>query len=472
MDPQEPLNDLVLTASPVALSGMNPSRYPRYYPRSLRSDTLASSEKSPIDRRRLPPVETIVPRRAASLIHELLRDEPVVAIQGARAVGKTTLLRQVAADVGSQIVDLDDLATRDAVEADPALFVSGERPVCIDEYQHVPAVLDAIKAELNVDGSAGQFLLTGSTRHDALPRAAQALTGRIQFVTLLPLSQGELRGHHERFMRALLEDPSSLATADLSSTSREDYIERVTAGGFPMAVERGETARNRWFDNYVKLSLERDVRELARIRQRAQLPRLLRRLAAQTAQVLNISKAGEDIDLPKSTSEEYTKLLEAVFLIHRLPAWGTTLSSRSAAYPKLHVIDPGLAARLLRLSSSKLAEADATTLQQFGHLLETFVVGECRKQLTWMTGISLVGHWRTHDGAEVDLVVETDDGRVVAAEVKAGSRVSGKDLSSLQLLRDKLGERFVAGVALYTGARSYTYDDRILVMPVDRLWTA
>jgi uncharacterized protein len=417
-------------------------------------------------------VRSMVARRAATLIRSLLAEEPVVAIEGPRAVGKTTLLRQVADEVGASVIDLDDLSTRDAAQADPALFVAGDPPVCLDEYQHVPELLDAIKAELNVDGSAGRFLLTGSTRYDALPRAAQALTGRIQFVTVHPLSQGEISGHHERFMQTLLADPASLVTPGESATARDDYIERVATGGFPMAVDRTETGRNRWFDSYLQLSLERDVQELTRIRQRAQLPRLLTRLAAQTGQVLNMAKAGQDIDLPKSTTEEYTKLLEAVFLVHRLPAWGTTLSARAASHPKLHVVDSGLAARLLGLSASKLGRADATSLAQFGHLLETFVVGECRKQLSWMEGIGMVGHWRTHDNAEVDLVVEADDGRVVALEVKAGSRVTGKDLSSLQLLRDKLGERLVAGVALYTGQRAYSFDDRIHVLPVDRLWTA
>jgi predicted AAA+ superfamily ATPase len=416
-------------------------------------------------------VTSMIERRASALIRELLHDEPVVAVQGPRAAGKTTLMRQVAATVDSPIIDLDDLATRDAVEADPALFAAGQAPVCIDEYQHVPALLDAIKAELNVDGSPGRFLITGSTRYDALPQAAQALTGRISFVTVFPLSQGEIRGHRERFVEALLEDPDSVVTGEMSASTREDYIELITTGGFPMALDRSETSRNRWFDNYVKLSLERDVQDIARVRHRDRLPRLLSRLAAQTGQVLNMTQAGADVDLPKSTAEEYTKLLEAVFLIHRLPAWGTTLSARSAALPKLHVVDSGLAARLLRLSASKLAQADATTLQQFGHLLEAFVVGECRKQLSWLSGISLIGHWRTHDGTEVDLVVEADDGRVIAVEVKAGSRVAGRELAGLQLLRDKLGDRFKAGVALYTGSRSYTYDDRIHVLPVDRLWT-
>lgn len=416
-------------------------------------------------------MDRFVPRRVSAVVGDLLQYEPVVALQGPRAVGKTTLLRQVAETMGAEVVDLDDLATRDAAQADPALFVAGEPPVCIDEYQHVPELLDAIKAELNVDGSPGQFLLTGSTRHDALPEAAEALTGRLHVVDVLPLSQGEIAGNTEQFARLLLEDPGSLVSSARSRTTREDYIQRVCTGGFPLAVGRTERARNRWFDDYVRLTLERDVGDLANLRQRDKLPKLLSRLAGQTGQVLNVSQVGQSSGLTNDTAGSYTRLLEAVFLVHRLPAWGTTLSSRSAASPKVHVVDSGLAARLLRLSPSKLAQRDASSLQQFGHLLETFVVGECRKQLSWLNDISIVGHWRTRDGTEVDLVVETDDGRVSALEIKAGSRVRGSDLSGLRLLRDKLGERFVAGAALYTGERSYTYDDRIHVLPVDRLWT-
>ncbi|HEX9890286.1 MAG TPA: ATP-binding protein [Nitriliruptorales bacterium] len=415
-------------------------------------------------------MEGLVSRRAVSIVRSVMQDEPVVAIQGPRAVGKTTLLRQVADELGAEVLDLDDLATRQAVASDPALFVGADPPVCIDEYQHVPELLDAIKAELNVDGSAGRFLLTGSTRHDALPQAAQALTGRLHLVTLLPLSQGELAGHPERFASALLDDPAGLVTPRTSPTTRQQYVERVCAGGFPLAVGRADTARNRWFDDYVTLTLERDVRELSRTRQREKMPALLARLAAQTAQVVSVSKAGADAGLTQNTADEYTRLLEAVFLIHRLPAWGTTLSARSGSSPKLHVVDSGLAARLLRLSAARLAERDATSLQQFGHLLETFVVGELRKQLSWLDGVALIGHWRTHDGVEVDLVVETDDGRVAAVEVKASSRMRGADLRGLELLRDKLGQRFVGGVALYTGGRSYTAADRVHVLPVDRLW--
>lgn len=413
-----------------------------------------------------------VTRRIEPVIQARMLDESVIALQGPRAVGKTTLLRALAATSGASVLDLDDPTMRAAVEADPLTFVSGPGPVFIDEYQHVPMVLDAIKAELNRDGSPGRFLISGSTRHDALPRAAQALTGRLHLVSILPLSQGEIDGHADSLVARLFTDPASTVDSRPSSTGREEYIARVTDGGFPPVLRRAtQTARSRWFDDYLTLCLERDVADLARIQQKAALPTLLARLAAQTGQVLNIASAGQAAGLKARTAENYTKLLEALFLIHRLPAWGRTLRARAVATPKLHVVDPGLAARLLRLTPEKLARRDATALQELGHLLETFVATEVMKQLSWIDDIAGLGHWRTHDGAEVDLVIERRDGSIVAIEVKASSRVTTKDLTGLRAIRDALGETFLTGVVLNTGTRTYRAEDRIQVLPVDRLWT-
>jgi predicted AAA+ superfamily ATPase len=396
--------------------------------------------------------------------------EPVVVLQGPRAVGKSTLLRTLAAVRGREVIDLDDLATRDAVAADPALFVRGEGPVLIDEFQHVPELLDAIKAELNRDGSPGRYVLTGSTRYATLPAAAQALTGRAHRVDVLPLSQGEIAGVREDFVEVLLSDPSSLVDRTTSATAREEYVGRVLAGGFPMALRRARAAdRARWFDDYIELIIERDVLELTRVHQRRQLPLLLRQLAGQTAQVLNVANAARAVGMERSTAESYTKLLETVFLVHRLPAWGTTLGPRVGAAPKVHVVDSGLAARLLSLTEDKLGAATASALTEFGHLLETFVVGEVSKQLDWLDEPVARGHWRTHDGDEVDLVLEREDGKIAALEVKAASRVTPSELSSLLKLRNKLGSQFLGGVVLYTGARAYTQDG-IQILPISRLW--
>jgi predicted AAA+ superfamily ATPase len=225
-----------------------------------------------------------------------------------------------------------------------------------------------------------------------------------------------------------------------------------------------------WFDDYISLSLERDVQELSKIRQATSLPPLLHKLASQTAQVLNITRAASSVRLDEKTADSYVRLLEAIFLLYRLPAWCHTLTARSTASPKIHILDSGVAARLLRLTPQKLAVRSPATLTEFGHLLETFVVTELLKQASWTDWVGGVGHWRTRNGDEVDLVVERDDGMVVAFEVKAAGRIPGGDLAPLRKLRDAAGDAFLAGVAFYLGERSYTFEDRLHVMPVDRIW--
>lgn len=384
------------------------------------------------------------------------------------------MLRSLAANHGVGVLDLDNLAVRDAVNTDLTLAASGEAPLCVDEYQHAPDLLDAIKARLNRDGSPpGTAVLTGSTRHDALPRTAQALTGRLHSLTIWPLSQGELAGVREDLLVALRRAPeAAVGRHPASTTSRADYILRICAGGFPLAVPRTDPARARWFDDYLRQSLERDAQELIRVRQRQALAELMNRLAGQTAQILNIAKAAEGLGIERKTVEDYVRLLEDLFLVSRLPAWGKTLRSRATSRPKVHVVDSGLAARLLRLSPAKLNTLDPSALTEFGNLVETFVVGELRKQVSWIDEPVAIGHWRTSDGAEVDFVVEFDDGTVLAFEVKAGERIPGNGLKGLRTLREALGSRFIAGVALTTGPRSYTYEDRLHVLPIDRLWRA
>lgn len=412
-----------------------------------------------------------VVRRVLRLVRTRLAEEPVVALQGPRTVGKSTLLGEVAERQGVEVIDLDEPAVRDAVRADPGTFTAGAPPVCIDEFQKAPVVLDAIKAELNRRLEPGRFVLTGSTRFDALPRAAQALTGRIHVIDLLPFSQGEIDGRVEDFLAVAMTTPDLLVSARRSATSRDDYIERICRGGLPLAVARHDVSRNRWVDGYVRVSLARDVTELARIRQGALLPALLRRLAAQTGQVLNMAAAGRSAGLDPRTAETYTKLLEDLFLVRRLGAWGRTLRARTAATPKIHVLDSGAAARLLGLSPARLGRLDPAALSEFGHLLETFVVGELLKQASWTGDIAGVGHWRTHDGHEVDLVIEHHDGAVTAFEVKSAARVTARDARGLRALRGALGEGFNIGVVLYTGELTYRLDDRIIAAPIDLLWS-
>lgn len=413
-----------------------------------------------------------ISRRLAETLTERMRDEPIVIVQGPRTVGKSTLLADLASTHGVGVIDLDDPPILHAVAEDPGIFVRGDPPVCIDEFQKAPIILDSIKAELNRDTQPGRFVLTGSTRFDALPRAAQSLTGRLHVIELLPFSQGELDGVRETFLTEVMAEPSSIARGRQSQTTREEYVARICRGGLPLAVDRNQAERDRWFDDYLKVSLERDLQELSSVRHERLVPALLQRLAGQTAQVLNMAAVARDVGLTSGSAETYTRLLGDLFLIRRLEAWGRTLRSRAAAAPKLHMVDSGLAARLLRLTPEKLARLDPAAMTEFGHLLETFVVGELLKQATWSDDVSAVGHWRTHDGQEVDLVVEHRGGEVTAFEVKAAERVTKRDGRGLRALRDALGDSFSAGCLLTTGQLAYKMDTDIYVVPIDQLWRA
>lgn len=411
-------------------------------------------------------------RRIFEVACSRLRDTPTLLLEGPRSVGKSTILRQLAVHFGGRILDLDDLATLDAVRADVARAVAGSQMVLIDEYQKAPEVLEAMKAELNRATYPGRFVLTGSTRHDALPGAAQALTGRLETLKVFPLSQGERDDRHEDFLALALEHPEEVLQPELSQTSREEYVARITAGGFPLALTMSsEAARRRWVRHYVRLTLERDIRELSNLRQGDKLGLLLGRLAGQTAQVLNVASAATDVGLTPVTAESYISLLERVFLVHRLEAWGTTLLSRSVAKPKIHVLDSAVAATLLRITPEKLLSLRAAASTEFGHVVESFAVGELQKQASWNEAVTGVGHWRHLDGYEVDFVVEREDGGVIGFEMKTSARIQGSDMKGMSRLRDALGAQFVGGFALYLGERSYTFADRLHVVPLDRLWT-
>jgi uncharacterized protein len=410
-----------------------------------------------------------VHRRALHTVEARLGTAPVVALAGPRAVGKSTVLAALGVAVSRSVVDLDEPAMQRAARSDPIRFLDAPRPVLVDEYARVPEVVDVVKQLLNRDGAPGQFVLAGSTRYGSIPAIAQALTGRADIVPLWPLSQGEIASTREVFVERLVAGTAP----DLSDVEddRTSYASRVIAGGMPMALRlRTLAARSRWFDQYLHLTLEKDVAEIAKGRRRVVLPRLTAAVAARTAQLLNVADLARDLGIDRSTTEDYLRLLEAVFLHHVLPAWGTTLGSRAAATPKVHFLDTGLASRLLRVTPEKLLAARPSALQQFGHLLETFVVNELCKQAHWLDEPVDVGHWRTHDGAEVDLVMERTDGSVLAFEVKAAPDVRAEDVRGIKALANRLGADQVTGIVLHTGRRGWRIAPNVFAMPVARLW--
>jgi uncharacterized protein len=182
------------------------------------------------------------PRRLLEVVLQRAAEEPVVILTGPRTVGKSTLLAGLGREFDRPVFDLDRPDARAAAVADPGFLVSGPEPVLIDEFQYAPEILDAIKAELNRDTRPGRFVLTGSTRYTVLPQAAQSLTGRAHVINVLPLSLGELDGHRERFIDLLWQNPERMPPATVRTCTRDEYVNRILAGGFPMILQKANYA--------------------------------------------------------------------------------------------------------------------------------------------------------------------------------------------------------------------------------------
>lgn len=200
-----------------------------------------------------------------------------------------------------------------------------------------------------------------------------------------------------------------------------------------------------------------------------ELPRLLRLLAARNSAELNVAGIASDAGIPVRTLAPYLSLLETLFLIQRIPAWSTNMSKRVVSRPKCALLDTGLAARLMNIAP---AGQGTVGTQMAGGLLEGFVASEVRKQLGWSEVAPHIWHYRDHGGAEVDLVLESPDGRIVAIEVKASSTLKSADGRWLAMMRDRVGRHFVRGLILHTGPTSAPFGDRITAAPIDILWDA
>jgi len=399
-----------------------------------------------------------------------LGDTPVVLLTGARQTGKSTLVQHVSARrKPAHQLTFDDLTTLNAARSDPQGFIAGlSGPVVIDEIQRVPEVLLPIKAAVDRDRQPGRFLLTGSANVLMLPRLADTLAGRMEVITLRPLSQGELAGTPEQFLERLFatDDPGWRSLP----TDRADLLLRVGRGGYPeVQTRQAGKRRAAWFSSYLTTLLGRDMRDLTGIDALTELPRVLKALASRTANLLNYADVARDLAVPLTTLRRHVGLLTAAFLVQELPAWSINIPKRLVKSPKALITDTGLAAHLLGVTVGDPATGQGG--QETGALVESFVGNELLKQIGWHDPALTLHHFRTHIGEEVDFVLEAPDGTISGVEVKLSATLSSHDLRGLRTLRDAAGTRFRRGVVLYAGDAVVPIDRLITAVPMRNLWS-
>lgn len=407
----------------------------------------------------------LVPRRAAGAISDALADTRVVLVNGARQVGKSTLVRAVAADRDAEWRDLDRVADRQSALADPEGFVAFDGLVVIDEIQRMPELLLAIKVAVDNDPRPGRFLLTGSARLLGLRDVPDTLPGRMETIELWPFSQGEIDGSPDNFVDTAFRLGPEIRHD--SAVTRAEYAERLVRGGLPEATAREDTRRRgRFLDSYVQNLIDREVRELSEIERVPEMVSLTRLLAARSGLIVAANSLENDLRLSRPTIARYLQLLEEVFLVKRIPGWSRNLGARTTNASKLTFVDSGVAAQLLAQDAHSLRRPGAP----FGPLLEGFVLSELARQLTWSEEFVDLYHYRDQNKVEVDAVLENRHGQVVGIEVKAASTVRPDDFNGLRRLAERLGDDFVAGLLLYTGTGTLPFGPKLRALPVSALW--
>jgi uncharacterized protein len=369
----------------------------------------------------------MIPRKALHTLLRLARGFPLVLLTGPRQSGKTTLAR--AAFPHKPYVSLENPDEREFAQTDPRRFLARwPDGAVLDEVQRCPALLSWLQGVVDERRRMGDFVLTGSQQFGLLSGIGQSLAGRVGRVELLPLSGSEL------------------GEAGLLPSSVEALL---FSGGYPALYDR-DLRPTDWFPNYVATYLERDVRQLLAVRDLTQFQRFVRMCAARSGQLLNLAALGADCGISAVTAREWLSVLEASYLVVRLPPFHRNFGKRLVKTPKLYFLDVGLMAWLLGIRDAAAVETHAVR----GALFETWVVSEWVKARFNDGAPADLYFWRDNVGHEVDLLFETA-GRMQAVEIKSGATLAGDWLKAAGKWQDLVGAEALAPILVFAGQGDY-----------------
>ena len=414
-----------------------------------------------------------LPRHIESRLLAALKTSPVVFLNGARQTGKSTLVNDVAQNIGrnhlpASYVTFDRPTVMAAASAAPEAFLTGyPKPLIIDEVQLVPEVFRALKVIVDEDrlfnkGAVGNHLLTGSANILALPKLSDPLVGRMQVLTLYPFTAAEASKGDGKGLNRLLEmDFFGITNREIS------LIDAMELATFPEIAIAHDKDRNSWYENYIATLIQRDVKQIAELEKSYLLPQLLRILAARAGGLLNDSDIAREIGLTSPTAKTYRHILQMMFLTFDIRPWHRNIGKRLVKAPKGYIIDTALLCHMLDWNIDDLATSKP---ELFGHILENYVATEILKQLNNNHINASLYHFRTSDGKEVDFIIEKPNGSVFAIEVKRSETVTIDDFKGIKEFQAITGNDFIGGVVLYTGKEVVPFGTNLWAVPLFVLW--
>jgi len=285
-------------------------------------------------------------------------------------------------------------------------------------------------------------------------------------VQLQPLTEAEKERRSGSFLRSFLDGEIKPRISSEQAVSTPDLPSRLLEGGYPEPLTRSPARARQWHRQYLKSIIERDVQDVARVKNGSELARLMELLALRSAELVNISNISKELGLYRDTVEQYISILERLFLVRRLPAWHRNSAKRLIKAPKIHLLDSGLAATLTGLTAADWIERR----DRMGHLLESFVIQQIMAQAAWTDTDLRFWHYRDKDKIEVDLVI-THGSRTWGVEIKAAKSLGNRDSRGLTRLAEQCGDGFQGGIVLYAGADTLPLaNTSFLAVPFNQLW--
>jgi len=426
----------------------------------------------------------IIDRRLADLVAGDLRDIEAVFINGGRQTGKSTFVTSLGERYKNVVyISFDDISLRAAEAITPGSTFEGikEGLVILDEIQLVPDTFLALKSRIDSlrrGTSAGKkklkFLLTGSADIMLLPRLADALVGRMYVRTMYPFSAAEILKTPGTFLKKMLRAGQEPAINEKSRGSHPD-IRHISKSSFARIVPRATFPqlslsiknKDQWCQSYISTLIERDVKNLSDIDRIELIPQLLSVLANRTGRLVNDADISLALKISQPTLKRYRTLLDGVFLTFLLPPWHKRIEKRFIKSPKIYFNDTMLLCHILGFSPAEIA---LKRPDLYGFILENFVASELRKQLSLMEDGSSLYHFRTSDQKEIDFLIETRNGGLLAIEVKAASVVLPADFRHIRFLSESLPDNFLRGIVLYQGDKVIQFDKKLFALPVSALW--
>ncbi len=388
-------------------------------------------------------------RNITPMVYELLQDFRIVAINGPRQSGKTTLSQEIAKALNMDYYTFDNEATRVTASHNPIPFIEqlSKKATVIDEIQMVPEIISALKISVDTHNTSGMFLLTGSADLFKMSAIKESLAGRMVSVSLFPLSYFELNGCAENIIDMLFSD--QIKSFNYKKMSYEQMIEQICTGGYPSVQGKSARSQESWFESYVEARIEKDLSLVKKISQenKSEINKLLRILASITSNLLKYSSLSKHLNIKDMTVKSDIEILEALFLVKRVNPYFTNRGKREIKAPKIQFIDTGLVAHLV--------DADAHTLitkerEMLGNLIENFVYAELLKHTTYAKKSTKIYHYRDAS-YEVDLVLEQRNSQIVAIEVKSSSTIKAEYVNGLLRLAKNAKDNFEAGYIFYGG---------------------